>query len=261
MMDAPWVAVVAAAVLVSGLSYLWRRAHREAARLRERLETASMELQRLQMSFGRFAPEQVVERIAARGVPTSPENKEVTILFADLVGFTRMSGQLAPDVLVRILNGYFERMSQVITEHRGHVSKFIGDGILALFGALEGNPWQANDAVQAALAMRAALQHYNGELEAGGLPRLGFGVGLHRGIAVAGIVGSHELMEFTVIGNTVNVAARVERLTRVHHVDILVTQAVRQALDPRFVLRELPAVPVRGVSEPVVTFAVDTFEA
>jgi class 3 adenylate cyclase len=260
-MDARWVAAVAVVALTSGLGYLWRRAHREAARLRDRLETASMELQRLQMAFARFAPEQVVERIAVSGVPSNPEKKDVTILFADLVGFTPMGEQLAPEVLVRVLNGYFERMSRVITEHRGHVSKFIGDGILALFGALEGNPWQANDAVHAALAMRAELEQYNRALDADGLPRLRLGVGLHRGIAVSGIVGSHELMEFTVIGNTVNVAARVEHLTRVHQVDILVTQAVRQTLDPRFVLRQLPAVPVRGVSGPVVTFAVEKFQA
>jgi class 3 adenylate cyclase len=152
-------------------------------------------------------------------------------------------------------------MSRVISDHRGHVSKFIGDGLLALFGALEANPWQANDAVGAALAMRAELECYNQKLAAEGLPRLAFGIGVHRGVAVAGIVGSHELMEFTVIGNAVNIASRVEHLTRQHGVDILITDAVRQVLDPRFALRELPAVAIRGISEPMITFAVNGFDA
>ena len=86
--------------------------------------------------------------------------------------------------------------------------------------------------------------------------RLRLGIGIHCGAAIAGVIGSHELLEFTVIGRTVNLAARVERLTRVHQADILVTAAVRAALDPRYVLEELPAREVRGVAEPVVTYAV-----
>jgi class 3 adenylate cyclase len=258
-MDARSIALVAAVALLGVLVSLWWRARTAASQLRQRLERAAMELQRLQISFARFAPEEVVERIAASGVPTAAEHKEVTILFADLVSFTRLGETLAPNVLVQMLNEYFARMSRVITEHRGHVSKFIGDGLLALFGALEANPWQANDALHAALAMRAELERFNQTLVAEGLPRLAFGIGVHRGVAVVGIVGSHELMEFTVIGNSVNVASRVEHLTRQHGVDILVTDAVRQGLDPRFVLRELPALAIRGVSEPVRTFAVTGF--
>ena len=260
-MDARPIALVAAAALLAVLGCLWWRALTVAAQLRQRLETAAMELQRLQIAFARFAPQEVVERIAASGVPTAAENKEVTILFADLVSFTHLSEQLAPDVLVKMLNEYFARMSRVITEHRGHVSKFIGDGLLALFGALDANPWQANDAVRAALAMRAELESYNQVLSTQGLPPLAFGVGVHRGSAVAGIIGSSDLMEFTVIGNAVNIASRVEHLTREHSADILITDAVRRALDPRFVLHELPAVSIRGISEPMVTFAVRGFGA
>ena len=137
-------------------------------------------------------------------------------------------------VLVRIVNGYFQRMSDAITDHRGHVSTFIGDGVLALFGALAPNPWQANDAVHAALAMRAALADYNRELAAEGLPRLAIGVGLQRGTGVAGLVGSSDLMEFAFVGRTVNVAARVQELTRQYDTDIILTEHVRKQLDPRF---------------------------
>ncbi len=246
-------------LVVAGASavFFWH-ARAETRRLHAKLDAAAEELQHLQRSFSRFAPQQVVDRIAARGTAQA-QRQEVTVLFADLVSFTPLSESLEPEVLVTILNGYFRRMSHVITEHRGHVAKFIGDGLMALFGVLEPNPWQTNDAVHAALAMRAALTAYNQELRAAGHPGLRVGIGIHRGTAVAGVIGSHELVEFTVIGHTVNLAARVEQLTRTHERDILVTAAVHAALDPRFRLLELPAMAVRGIADPVVTFAVEGY--
>jgi class 3 adenylate cyclase len=239
--------------------YLLGRARSERDRLRLRLEGATQELERLQLAFARFAPQQVIEKIIAAGVSTSAEKREVTVLFADLVGFTRLSEGLDPEVLVRVLNGYFARMSRVITEHRGHVSKFIGDGILALFGAIERNPWQASDAVRAALAMRAALETYGGELGGQVPERLRIGIGVHAGPAVAGIIGSNELVEFTVIGQTVNLASRVEHLTRRVGADILVTEAVRRNLDERFVLRSIEPASLPGIAAPVVTYAVEGY--
>jgi adenylate cyclase len=139
------------------------------------------------------------------------------------------------------------------------VSKFIGDGILALFGALAHNPWQVDDAVHAALAMRAALDSYNQRLRQAGHPELSIGVGIHTGTVVGGVFGSAELMEYTVFGSVVNLSARVESLTRNHQVDILITGAVRAALDPRFRLRPMPSMEVKGVSTAVETFAVEGF--
>ncbi len=251
--------VLLAAMAVALLGFLVVRSRREVARLRRRLESSAMELQRLQLAFSRFAPDEMVERIIASGVPTQGEKKEVTVLFADLVGFTPLAESVEPTTLVRILNGYFERMSRAITDQRGYVSTFIGDGILALFGALEPNPWQSNDALHAALGMRAELEEYNRELEAEGLPRLALGVGLHRGSGVAGLVGSKELMEFTVVGRTINVAARVQDLTRRHATDILLTEEVKEALDPRFVLEPLEPTEVRGIAQPVMIYAARGF--
>jgi class 3 adenylate cyclase len=255
----PWALVVTASVLAATFWMKQRRARQHARTLRTRLHAASQELQRLQLSFARFAPREVVERVVASGVPTTGEKREITVLFADLVGFSTFSERLDPVVVVRMLNGYFTCMSRAITDHRGHVAKFIGDGLLALFGALDQNPWQANDAVHAALAMSAALEEYNQSLAAEGLPRLRFGVGIHCGPVVAGILGSDELIEFTAIGRNVNLAARVEALTRIHQVSILVTPEVKDALDPRFVLRALPAAPVKGFAAPVVTYAVEGY--
>jgi adenylate cyclase len=109
--------------------------------------------------------------------------------------------------------------------------------------------------------MRAALSEYNRELAAEGLPTLALAVGLHRGTGVAGLVGSRDLVQFTVVGSTVNVAARVQDLTRAHGVDILATQPVRAALDPRFTLRALPPTPLRGIAEPIAIWAVEDFVA
>jgi len=129
--------------------------------------------------------------------------------------------------------------------------------LLALFGALEPNPWQADDAVSAALAMRAALADYNIQLAAQNLPELRFGIGIHQGEVIVGLMGNQNLSTFTAVGDTVNTAARVEQLTRMHGADVLITEAVREKLDSRFKLRELPPVPVKGKEQPVVTYAVE----
>ncbi len=254
------VLAVAAAVACLGGAFWWH-ARKEVLRLRGRLELASRELQNLQLAFSRFAPDEVIERVIAEGLSDRGEKKEATVLFADLVGFTELAERVEPTVLVRILNGYFERMSDAIAEHRGHVSTFVGDGILAFFGVHAPNPWQVDDAVRAALAMRASLADYNRTLAAEGLPELGVGIGLHRGSGVAGLVGSADLKQFAFVGPTVNLAARVQDLTRTLGTGILLTESLRERLDPRVVLKPLPATPVKGVAEPLVLYAVEETSA
>lgn len=250
------IAVALLAVLAAGL-YQQRRSN---ASLRAQVEAAALDLERLQQTCSRLAPAGVVQRLLADGVTSGAESaaerKIVTAIFADLVAYTALSERLEPAALARILNGYFQRMSDAIREHRGHISTFFGDGILAYFGALQPNPWQCNDAVRAALAMQAALREYNTELTKEGLPALALGIGIHRGPGLAGLVGSRERMEYAFVGRTVNLAARVQSLTRVHQADILITDEVREELDSRFVLTPMPAEMVKGIAEPVVTYAV-----
>jgi adenylate cyclase len=229
---------------------------RESFRLRDRLEHAAQDLESLQQAFSQFAPDDVIERIIAEGTADIGEKKQVTVLFADLVGFTALSEQLEPSVLLRVLNGYFEQMSGTIAEHDGYVSTLIGDGLLALFGAMHPNPWQANDAVHAALAMRVALADYNQHLAAEALPPLSIGIGVHSGSGVAGLVGSRQRREFAFVGRTVNVAARVQDLTRTLGAEIIVTEAVRQSLDPAFELRPLPETMAKGLADPLELHAV-----
>jgi adenylate cyclase len=254
------VIALLAALGVLVLAVVAGRARREAARLERRVQETAGDLEDLRRAFSRFAPDPVIERVIADGVRHRGEKKDVTVLFADIVEFTALSERLDPDVLVRVLNGYFERMSRVISEHRGFVSTFVGDGLLALFGALAPNPWQANDAVHAALAMRAALADYTRELDAEGLLPLAIGVGVQRGPAVAGLVGSRELMQFTCIGRAVNMAARVQALTRQFETDVILTDAVAAGLEPRFTLRPLPPTAVKGIREPLVVFAAEGFD-
>jgi class 3 adenylate cyclase len=259
MAAGPLVAVLALLLLVAALC-AWLLQRRDNAMLQRQLDAAAEELQRLQQACARLAPAGVVDRLVADRVSELDEmpaqRKVVTALFADLVGYTAMSERLEPAVLARVLNGYFQRMSDAIHDHRGHVSTFLGDGILAYFGALQPNPWQCADAVRAALAMRAAMVAYNRELQAEGLPALAVGIGIHRGSGLAGLIGSRERMEYGFVGRTVNVAARVQSLTRVHGVDILVTDAVRGELDDGFRIDAMPPEVVKGIADPVATYAV-----
>jgi len=254
----PGLVVAAGLVLIASLAIALLMERRGADRLRAHLEASARELEHLQQACSRLAPEGVVQRLieASGSDAVEAERKVATAMFIDVVGYTALSERLEPAQLARVLNGYLQRMSDVIHEHRGHVSTFLGDGILAYFGALRPDPWQCSDAVDAALAMRAAVADYNRELAAEGLPPIGVGIGIHRGPGLAGLIGSRERMEFAFVGRTVNTAARVQGLTRVHGVDILVTEDVRASLGATFVVEAMPAEQVKGIADALVTFAV-----
>jgi adenylate cyclase len=255
------IALTGAVAVVAALAFYVRRLRAEVERHQTALARSVERLEHLEQSFQRFAPLDVVEHYAQGATTSEPTHRRVTILFADLKGFTRLSERIEPRAMVEMLNGYFRAMNGALVAHHGHLSRLMGDGLMALFGALEHNPWQTADAVKAALAMREALAVYNRELEGRGLGKLEFGVGIHTGDVVAGVMGSDRFMEFTVIGDPVNIAARVEALTRVHQVDILVTEDVMKTLDPRFVARALPPAVVKGKSEPLATFAIESYDA
>lgn len=256
-----WLALPLGAACVMIALLMWRQARRRARSAEAAYRAASKQLEQLQVAFHRFAPQDVVEDIIARGISVRGERRDVTVLFADLVGFTSLSESLEPEAVVQVLNGYFQRMTHVISAHNGHVGKFIGDGILATFGAPEPNPWQAQDAVRAALAMEQSLAEYNASLRERGHPTLVLGVGIHCGPVVAGLLGSSELMEYTVIGDVVNTASRIESLTRKLGARILISEQVQKQLDSRFRLREMPPSEVKGKSKPLCTWAVDAVDA
>lgn len=245
--------LLVAALLVAGVLGAQRRA-RQMERL---LADSESRLEQLQRQFERFVPADVVERLTDTHGDHAPQRRLVTMLFADLRGFTALCDRLDPAVTVDILNNYFQRMNTVIGRHHGHINELVGDGLLALFGALEPNPWQGRDSVLAALEMRDELARYNEELRAQSLPELRFGIGIHSGEVVAGIMGAGALNKFSVTGDPINVASRVEGLTTLHQVDLLITEEIRRTLDPRFRLRQMPAVRVKGKPEPIVTYHVE----
>lgn len=254
MSVAAWL--LGAALLVTGAAaWTWLRRAREAERL---FAETRRKLEQLQREFERFAPPDLVERLTVGQGDIAPQRRQVTMLFADLRGFTALCERLDPAVAVTILNGYFRHMSLAIERHHGHITELVGDGLLALFGALEPNPWQCRDAVLAALDMRAALADYNAQLRAQSLPELAFGIGVHSGDVIVGVMGAGELNKFTVTGDPINVASRVEGLTRELGVDLLVTEEVRKSLDAGFRLRPMAPTLVKGKPVPLQTYHVES---
>lgn len=243
-------------VVLAGLGTAFWFYYRRTQVLRRRLAEANQELEQVQRTFNRFAPPRVVDAVLERESLDIAESREVTMLFADLRGFTALSEQMEAADLVKLLNTYFQRMDEAADEHSGFVSKFIGDGLLVLFGALYHNPWQSTDAVQAALQMHQEVNALDRRLDDPSFPTLHLSVGIHRGPVVAGIMGSLEVKEFTVIGRHVNLAARIEEMTRTHDADILISDAVKEDLAPSIGTEERPPCRVNGMAEPVLTHAV-----
>lgn len=254
---APWIITSAVFAVMSGLLSIavirLRADKHKHVRHTERLQKS---LERVEQTFGRFAPIELVDRLVADGIDIAAEHKEVTVLFADIRGFTQLTERLEADVLVELLNGYIKRMSGVISKNHGVVNKLIGDGIMATFGAVRPNAWQAADAVTAALEMIDELANYNRETASSDLPALSIGVGIHKGDVIVGIVGSEHLLEYTALGDVVNVAARVESLTRAYDATILITDAVQKAIGDRFRLIQMELTQVKGKSAAIQTFAV-----
>ncbi len=238
-------------------AYLALRHVRQLDRL---LADSKAQLEHLQRQFERFVPGDVVEQLTDQNAGFRPQRLRVTMLFADLRDFTALCDHLDAALTVTILNGYFDHMSHAIAAHHGHLTEVVGDGLLALFGAVEPNPWQGRDAVLAALAMRTALAEYNAQLSRQGQPALRFGIGIHSGEVVCGVMGAGELCKFGVTGDPINVASRVEGLTREHGVDLLVTEEIRRTLDDGFRLRPMPPSHVKGKAEAIQTYYVEGLE-
>ena len=180
----------------------------------------------------------------------------MTVLFSDIRGFTTFSEQGQPEEIVQQLNEYFSRMVHVLFEHRGTLDKFVGDAVMALFGAPLEDPKHAEHAVQAALAMLKELEALNQAWAAQGRPTLAIGVGVNTGEMVAGNIGSETIMSYTVIGDAVNLGSRLESLNKQYGTTIIISEATRGRLEGRYDIRPLGDVVVKGKTQPVAIFEV-----
>jgi adenylate cyclase len=184
--------------------------------------------------------------------------REVTVLFADLRGFTTLSERLPPDQLLRLLNRCFERLVPEIESRGGIVDKFVGDEIMALFGTPQALPDAADQALRAALGMRQALAALNLELAAKGQPAIACGIGLNTAPVIAGNIGTAARLNYTVIGDGVNLAKRIESATRDLGADLLVSNSTLRAAHGRYATRDLGEITVKGRTAPVRVFALDS---
>ena len=177
--------------------------------------------------FGSYVPPELVEEMAhdpAR-YDMRAENRMLTVMFCDMRNFTRVSEQLAPEELRGLVNLFFSSMTAIIREHRGTLDKYIGDAVMAFWGAPLADPLHATHAVHAAQAMALRLITLNAELRERGLPEIGVGIGLNSGMVCVGDMGSSMRRSYTVMGDAVNLASRIEALTRHYGVDVLVGEA------------------------------------
>jgi adenylate cyclase len=218
---------------------------------REQLQREAAVRERL----GRFLTAGVVERVLKGEIKLGGVSQEVTTLFADIRGFTPLSERTSPEGVVDILNEHFGLMTEAILENGGTLDKYIGDSVMALFGAPDSDP--ANDpvhAVSAALEMQRAMSKVNAKLSQRGLPTIAIGVGIHTGRVVVGEIGSERQMNYTAIGDAVNLAARLE--SNAAPGQILVSADTAKRLGDGFTVRPLPPIRVKGKAEPVPVFDV-----
>ncbi len=200
--------------------------------------------------LGKVVSRQVAEELLSKAVELGGEERVATVLFSDIRNFTPLAERCAPRELLTLLNEYLTEMSSIIEDEAGVIDKYIGDAIMALFGVPLAHPEDAVQAVRAAVRMETALNRLNSSLAQRGKPPLGIGIGINTGLLVAGNMGSQNRLNYTVIGDNVNLASRLESLTRQYGVNILLSEATQTAA-PGFHYCELDSVQVKGKQQAV----------
>jgi adenylate cyclase len=228
----------------------------DLARGFNRMVDGLKERDNLRATFGKYMTASVMEHLLAGRVALGGESLVVTILFTDIRSFTTISEKMDPQALVALLNEYFTEMVGIVMQEDGVVDKYIGDAIMAVFGAPVQKPDDAVHAVRAAVRMRAALRDLNERLAARGLPELRTGIGLHTGEVVAGNIGSEKRMEYTVIGDAVNLASRLESSTKELGADVLISEDTYEITKHAIVARPVREITVKGRLRPVMTYEV-----
>jgi len=206
--------------------------------------------------FSKFHGSSVAEDLINKDIGVGGQSKEVVVFFSDIRGFTAFSEKRKPEEVVAMLNEYFAVMVGIINRHGGVVDKFIGDAIMAIWGAPKASDRDPHNALRACIEMRKGLAELNQKRIARGESALMIGMGLHAGAAISGTIGSDERMEYTVIGNTVNTASRIEASTKAFGADLLVTDDVITRVGEEFIVDYAGAAEVKGRSEALKMYKV-----
>ncbi|HBG66657.1 MAG TPA: hypothetical protein DDW78_09330 [Treponema sp.] len=195
------------------------------------MSAALAEKELMRQTFGKIVGPSVRDYLMKENLALGGETRNVTVLFCDIRSFTSMSEQMEPSQVVSLLNEYFSALEECISRNHGIINKYIGDAIMAIFGAPIAGENHARDAFRAVQDMRESLVLLNEKFAQSGRPAVSFGIGVHTGMVLAGNIGAQERMEYTVIGDTVNTASRMESLCKTYKTDLLLSEeTVRQIL-------------------------------
>ncbi|HTL03951.1 MAG TPA: adenylate/guanylate cyclase domain-containing protein, partial [Vicinamibacterales bacterium] len=216
------------------------------------------EKRKMKRLFGQYVSKDVYEQLVANPelARLGGQRRQMTVLFSDIRGFTTVSEKGQPEEIVQLLNEYFTRMVDIVFRHKGTLDKFVGDMVMALFGAPLDDPDHAEHAVDAALEMIEELRRLNEQWTAEGRPSLDIGIGVNTGPMIAGNIGSSAIMSYTVIGDAVNLGSRLESLNKEYGTRIIISQTTRDSLPPKYTFRPLGDVVVKGKTQPVAIFEV-----
>lgn len=217
------------------------------------------EKRKMKRLFGQYVSKDVYAQLVANPdlARLGGQRRDMTVLFSDIRGFTTLTEKGQPEEIVHMLNEYFTRMVDIVFRHKGTVDKFVGDMVMALFGAPLDDPLHADHAVEAALDMMEELRRLNAEWVAHGRDvKVDIGIGVNTGPMIAGNIGSDQIMSYTVIGDAVNLGSRLESLNKQYSTHIIISDETRQRLTGKFVFRSLGDVVVKGKTKPVAIFEV-----
>jgi adenylate cyclase len=212
------------------------------------------ERDRLRETFGRYVTRQVADHLMKGNFDLGGELVPVTVLFSDIRSFTSISENMEPRALLDFLNEYFSGMVESVMHHHGVVDKFIGDAIMAVFGAPVPEPNDPINAIKAALEMRSRLERINVDFKQRGLPEIRTGIGLHSGQVVAGNIGSSERMEYTVIGDAVNLASRLEGMTKELECDVVLSEDLYLQVKEHVEAEPLRRIKVKGRDQDIMVY-------
>ena len=216
------------------------------------------EKRKMKRLFGQYVSKDVYDQLVSNPALArlGGQRRQMTVLFSDIRGFTSVSEKGEPEDIVQTLNEYFTRMVDIVFKHKGTLDKFVGDMVMALFGAPLDDVDHAEHAVDAALQMIDELLKLNERWTAEGRPSLDIGIGINTGPMIAGNIGSEAIMSYTVIGDAVNLGSRLESLNKQYGTRIIMSDATRAALPDRYIFRPLGEVVVKGKTRPVAIFEV-----